>query len=210
MDLITLALAMKNGGGGGGAGAPMIIHGQLAEIEGEVVVQIEEELEDIYAAVSAVKPVSLEWSTGDNRTMLPLVSGEYDDEEEAYEFIFGTALFAANIPCVVSVTFNNSKTGYMELVHMTAVNYDIEIRHNGNDDTWEANEFDLAALTIKPTGISVRAIKIDGYLRNYFVLEVIVLNEVVEVVLLNMDPNVSAAQKVIPLVVFPDGTVMKQ
>lgn len=208
MDLITLALAMKNGGGGG-KGAPMIVHGQLAEIEGEVVVQIYEELEELYAAVIAKKPVILEWSTGDNITMLQLVSGEYDAEEETYEFKFGAALFEVGNPCIVSATFDNSKNGLLELVQMTDVKYDIEITHNGYDDTWEANEYDFDLLTAKQTPISVRAIEAYGYQRHYFVYQVTIQTDLVEVVLLNMDPAVSPAQSVIQLVVLPDGRVFR-
>ena len=208
MDLITLALAMKNGGGGG-KGAPMIVHGQLAEIEGEVVVQIYEELEELYAAVIAKKPVILEWSTGDNSTMLQLVSGEYDAEEETYEFNFGAALFEVGNPCIVSATFDNSKNGLLELVQMTDVKYDIEIRHNGSDDTWAASEYDADALSAKMLPISVRAVKIGGGITYYYVLSVYNAYETVEVTLLDMGPNVSAANKVIQLVVLPDGRVLR-
>ena len=190
-------------------GAPLIVPGELTAIDGMAAVEIETELADIYAAAAAGRAVFLEGNDDGDATTLQLVAREYDDEEETYSLTFGAALFVNGIPAIISVSFNNETEGFLDVELMTDTKYDIEIRHNGNDDTWTANEYNIDALMAKRTPISVRAIEADGYQRNYFVFEVTIQSDFVEVVLLDMDPGAAAADQVIQLLVYPDGRVLR-
>lgn len=69
---------------------------------------------------------------------------------------------------------------------------------------------DNALLTSKLTPISVRAIESVGYQKYYFVFQVTIQSDVVLVDLLDMNPTVSPAHSAIQLLVYPDGTVIKQ
>ena len=215
MDLITLALAMQNSGGGGGgggdAGAPLIVPGELTDDPGELSVQIETELADIYTAAEAGKTVYLEWKDGGDATTLQLVAREYDDEEETYSLTFGAAIFAEDTPVIVSVRFDDDLTGPLKL--KKGVKYDIEVRHDLDSDTWEANEYDLEAFQVNPKSVSVRVI--DDYGSSsmfdcYFVLSVQINTNNVMLELVDMRQNVSAGDKYISMLVFPDGRVARR
>ena len=208
MDLVTLALAMKNGGGGGG-GAPLIVPGVRTEVDGYAEVEIETELADIYAAAEAGRAVFLEWKDGGDATTLQLVDREYDDEEETYSLSFGAAIFEGDTPVIVSVRFDDYLTGQL-MINRLSDSYDIEIRHNRNRDEWTANEYNLDALQAKQTPISVRAVREYGNQEHLFVWLVTVADNYISVVLIEMDPNVSSQNRIVNLVVFPNGRVIKQ
>ena len=209
MDLVTLALALKNGGGGGGgAGAPLIVPGELTTIDGRAAVEIETDLADIYAAAVAGRAVLLEWNDDGDATRLLLVTREYDDG--AYSLTFGSALFVNDMPAIISVSFNNETEGFLDVELMTDAKYDIEIVYEAQYDLWEASEFDIDALNALEMPVRVRAVKVYGDQENYFVWKVIRGSILVEVILINMDPDADAADQVIQLEVYPDGRVIRR
>ena len=206
MDLVTLALALKNGGGG--AGAPLIVPGELTTIDGRAAVEIETDLADIYAAAVAGRAVLLEWNDDGDATRLLLVTREYDDG--AYSLTFGAALFVNGIPAIISVSFNNETEGFLDVELMTDAKYDIEIVYEAQYDLWEASEFDIDALNASAMPVRVRAVKVYGDQENYFVWKVALSSILVEVILINMDPDADAADQVIQLEVYPDGRVIRR
>ena len=206
MDLVTLALALKNGGGG--AGAPLIVPGELTTIDGRAAVEIETDLADIYAAAAAGRAVFLEWNDDGDATRLLLVTREYDDG--AYSLTFGAALFVNGIPAIISVSFNNETEGFLDVELMTDAKYDIEIVYEAQYDLWEASEFDIDALNASAMPVRVRAVKVYGDQENYFVWKVALSSILVEVILINMDPDADAADQVIQLEVYPDGRVIRR
>ena len=205
MDLVTLALALKNGEGG--AGAPLIVPGELTTIDGRAAVEIETDLADIYAAAAAGRAVFLEWNDDGDATRLLLVTREYDDG--AYSLTFGAALFVNGIPAIISVSFNNETEGFLDVELMTDAKYDIEIVYEAQYDLWEASEFDIDALNASAMPVRVRAVKVYGDQENYFVWKVALSSILVEVILINMDPDADAADQVIQLEVYPDGRVIR-
>ena len=206
MDLVTLALALKNGEGG--AGAPLIVPGELTTIDGRAAVEIETDLADIYAAAAAGRAVLLEWNDDGDATRLFLVNREYDDG--AYSLTFGAAVFVNGIPAIISVSFNNETEGFLDVELMTDAKYDIEIVYDAQNDLWEASEFDIDALNASAMPVRVRAVKVYGDQENYFVWKVALSSILVEVILINMDPDADAADQVIQLEVYPDGRVIRR
>ena len=214
MDLVTLALAQKNGGSGEDK-AMLIVRGEYVKEYGNEYIYIEQSLADIYNAAQAGRAVFLEWTRNDETPLTTYVTTKRLGLETWRK---GNSNISS-----IQLTFSG-KEAYLDEIRTTTVKFwgqgpgtlteviqhpdDITMYYDHAKDAWCANPYELQRIleSFGKRPINVKAYDIssdpeEGQI--FFTVEDIAYDTDHVVVSLTSSGNWSAYE------VYEDGTVIK-